>query len=833
VWFWLMSCGEQASFLDRPAADPPERPGVAAPPSGLSLARPNVAATFTLPASNSHDGQPAPAEVRLSGTFQLEVRRQYADLYTVPLPIPRHLLPTEQDGTHNFGSRPPHGLVIRGPNGVVPFERKGRLPGTWGYDADQLFMGVSPGGPPPDAASFVLSFPKATETENRMSFATSGLSAEAFARRTLTIGPDSYTGLYLPPPAEARFPLIVPAEGRLAFTPRLLPPSMPAAAASDGAHVAVAVVAAGQETVAFELEVDGIGTEEVVVDLSRWGGQAVELVIRTSPRGSPALDYLLLASPRVFAPRSEPERIVVVFVDTLRPDHLGFAGYTARPTSPTLDRLAKHATVFSDARSVAPWTLPSTRALLTGREPEEWSRSASLPEVLGAAGFYSEAIVTNAFLSPPFDVHRGWDRFHYDLQLPAPEVVARAVASLEAHREEDQLLLVHFMEPHLPYDDPTGVRSGWAGDLPDGLEEINRATLTRIRTDHPSFAEIRQYVTERYDGEIAALDEALAPLFAAAGPRATVILVSDHGEELWDHDGFEHGHTFYDELLRVPLVIRSPALPPGTRTEPVSLLDLVPTVCELAGAQCPEVDGTSLVPLAWGDGPAIERMRARTLSFGRPLYGEDGWGVVSGGRKWWDRAGEQVVYDLAQDRGEHTDLARSDPALTEYPGRLAAALGREVRVAWRIDIDAPPDWHYDLGLYASHPGGLAEAWVGFDPRGRIADIPPVVREGRVQLEVPAEHEFPRTLWVVPVGDPYDIQGLVVSLTGRGVALLGAATGQRPPSYDPAPILTTAGSQFRMTVRLGYVPTPSGGEVTGYSPEMEAELRALGYLDDAD
>jgi hypothetical protein len=525
---------------------------------------------------------------------------------------------------------------------------------------------------------------------------------------------------------------------------------------------------------------------------------------------------------------------VLVFIDTLRVDHLHYAGY-ARETSPTLDKLAKHAAVFSDARTVAPWTLPSSRAVLTGRQPEDWFDSKPLPEVLGDAGWRTDAIVSNAFLSQPFDMQRGWDRFEFDHLAPAGDLVSAAVQRLEAHPDQDQLLLVHFMEPHLPFDEPLLYQRVWAGSTPDGLKTLSRTEIGSYHSGNAKLGPIRQYVTDRYDQEILAVDAALEDLFEVAGPDATVVFFSDHGEELWDHDGYEHGHTFYDELLRVPLAIRSPNLPEGTFDAPVSLLDVAPTVCELAGTECGGGPGRSLVGLAWGDAGQAEQFAARPQAFGRPLYGDDGWGVLDGGKKWWDRSGVERLYSLGADPLERFDLAPGEPDLPGWARKLGATLGRDVAPVWRIELPQVPWTASDLLLAVSKPatdtdpGGIAQAWLAYSPRGALSERP-VVEDGRAQLTIPMGQAPPEAVYVRPQGDALQPDGLVVSLMGKGVHLFGiAASGPIVPAADPPPILEAGDPRFGLKVELQWVPLPSGVEVTGFDPQMADQLRELGYV----
>jgi arylsulfatase A-like enzyme len=828
VWWWLASCGwwQGPSVVDEPPAEVPVQPPPRAP-AAIPLGRPSVPGTFALPPSSRPGQQAAPKRFPLMAPLEFVGTRKLADLYRTPLPVLDNLLPSETGGTHFFGSKEPPGFVVSGPNGRLDFAREARTANSYGFDRQWLYIGLKKGTPPPDPAAFTIGFAKATDTENGLNLATSGLGPEAFARRTVTMGVESWSGLYLPPPAEATFSLTLPERAQLSFEARLLAPAIASATPSDGADIEVLVGG----SVVHKVHVPFGQAVPVTVDLSEHAGPTT-LTLRTSPgpAGDSTLDYLMLEAPTVYVRDAQPMRVILVFIDTLRADHLGFMGYE-RPTSPMLDRLAAHAAVFTQARAVAPWTLPSARSMLTGSQPEAWYESQTLAEALGDAGWRTEALVSNAFLSQPFDMHRGWDHFLYEHQLPADQLVERAVSIIEENPHRDLLLMVHFMEPHLPYDEPYIYRRRFTGSRPDPLKWLTRGEIQGVRVDQPEFEDVKYYVTGRYDQNIRYVDAQLHGLFDAAGEQATVVLLSDHGEELWEHGGFEHGHTFYDELLHVPLVIRSPYVTPGRYDAPVSLLDVTPTVREIAGLPpiSSPIPGRSLVPLTFGDTGAAEALAARSLAFGRPLYGTDGWGIVSSGHKWWDRGGEQALFELLTDPGELDDLApgKSAEELARWPAALETALERKVEHVWRLDLTAV-EWEHDLELTISHPGGFSRAWLGYDPRGRGSE--PVVTDGRVSLHIEEKTAAPPTLYMVPTGDPYEPKGLAVTLVGRGVMVGGTCTRSRlSESHDPQTILATGNERFHLLVDLAWVPEPSGTSVSGFHPDLEAQLRQLGYL----
>jgi arylsulfatase A-like enzyme len=588
---------------------------------------------------------------------------------------------------------------------------------------------------------------------------------------------------------------------------------------SDGADVVVRVD--GIE--AARVRVAPTGFEAARIDLAPHAGRRVRLELSTEDADT-TRDHVFLGAPALYTPRKDPRRVVLVFVDTLRQDHLGLYGYT-RATSPRLDAWARDAVVFDQARSVAPWTLPSARSVLSGRHPEAWEAGPTLPERLAAHGWATAAYVGNVYLSSNFDMAGGWGE-HGCVNWPSAEVEARRARDfLARHPDRDALLLVHFMDMHLPYKEPSAYRSLFAGDPPPGLGE------TFGRSDVLSVAQqdrdaLRTYLVDRYDQNLRYIDDALAGVLADAGPDAVVVLFSDHGEEFWDHGDFEHGHTLYDELLRVPLVVRAPGLGARRVDAPTSLLDVTPTVLDLLGLPVPALDGRSLANLARTGEDAT--FAGRPIGFGRVLYGNEAWGSVVDGRKYTSRSGAESIHDLRADAAERVNLRPdgADPA----PGRaaLATAVGRPVTPLWRITLaDKESGGPYTAELTV--PAGIARAWVGDDPAKRSQATLEQPEPTRVTIKFAASRGTFREIFVLPEGD---------ALAAAADATLKA--GKAPPvPLEPVPFdgLTTmlgsaAAGRNRVVVTWAVMPLPAEATVSAEDEEMRGALEAMGYLDAA-
>ena len=596
----------------------------------------------------------------------------------------------------------------------IPF---GGGPNTWGYDKDELFVSLPTGEEPGDRITFV--YPQATVRERRLHQAFSDVSGTSFTDYQAQDGWVSRSGILLNAPGRIAWAIAVPAAGEFHFVPTLVEPEILDEAPSDGAEIVVTVEVDGAR---HEVHREAVALHAAPyrrVDLSRWEGRDVLLEVASVPGASPRGDHVLLAEPVVASRKNNPRTVLMVFIDTLRPDHMSLYGYQ-RDTTAAIDHLATTGAVFTEARSIAPWTLPSARTIVTGMQPESYETSMSLQETLRDQGWATAFIAGNVYLSANFDMHRGWD-YHTVGMWPLAEVATDdALAWLDDRAGRDVLLQVHYMGVHLPYKEPQAYRHMYAGSGPDGLpDEFHLSTLrsAKLRKE-----EDRQYIRDRYDNNIRYVTDQVQRLVSRLDDNDVLVLYADHGEEFWDHGGLEHGHTVYDELLRVPLVIRAPGVAPGRIDAPVSLLDITPTILDLVGvAPAQALDGASLVPLTQGDPAAEQRFRARHHAFGRPLYGHERWGVIAGDKKWSTHEGDEALYDLSADPGEAKDLLKRK-GITDRGAPFRAAMAEAIR--FPVDISyrfqptqnrggaAPPE---GLELVCAVPGGVRDLWSGDDP----------------------------------------------------------------------------------------------------------------------
>ncbi len=401
---------------------------------------------------------------------------------------------------------------------------------------------------------------------------------------------------------------------------------------------------------------------------------------------------------RPVAPRGAPN-VLVVTVDTLRPDRLGCYGY-ARPTSPRIDQLAARGTRFANAYSSAPWTLPSYGSLFTGLYPGEHRAGvvterdalfgkdedapaklttevlradvATLAEQFAAAGFGTAMFHNNPYLSRATGLERGFQRYVL-YGSNAQNGVDRALSWIEDQGSAPWFGVVHLMDPHFPYAPPAPFDQQFAGRAVDTIAAWP-PDLNAWRAAKPA-EELAKLSSDLYDGEIAFTDREIGRLLDELEKKGLlantiVVLHSDHGEEFWEHGSCDHGHTQNEELLRVPLVIAWPGHVPAGRVveSRVRALDLYATLLELAGItqppglnrdtiESPRIDSVRLIPL-FTDAGAPRAVIAEAVHSGlREIKA-----VLRGDLKVVARgATENGCFELDEHTGQIRDLAAPSP----------------------------------------------------------------------------------------------------------------------------------------------------------------------------
>ncbi len=424
-----------------------------------------------------------------------------------------------------------------------------------------------------------------------------------------------------------------------------------------------------------------------VVDLSAYVGKSLtlRLVTQTGRHKAPWYDYGVWADLRL---QGTPSRtpavpdIVLIDIDTLRADRLGCYGYS-RPTSPRIDAWARDRSVlYESCTSTAPWTLPSTASILTGmavhqHRVKEFPRSITqatptLAVVLKAAGYETCAVTDGGYLGPSFGFDLGFDYFEYSTRRdPSWDWVVDFVKGRRSERPLFLFLQTYLV--HAPYLAGTQLPSGrpYSGrfegqdvDYPNIIDPYLTRALELTEED-------RRYVSDCYDGEIVLMDEMVGKLLdeiaVTFDPRRTlVLLTSDHGEEFFERDMLGHGQSLFQELLHVPLIVQFPLPGEGPRVgrvaQPVTTLDIVPTILQCAGISIPgHLPGQSLDTGQASNQPRVAHHKEHVYSLEW-----QGYKLIDGriqNRAWTSPAAQ--LFDLSKDPGEKHDLADREQAKVE------------------------------------------------------------------------------------------------------------------------------------------------------------------------
>ncbi|HTQ79857.1 MAG TPA: sulfatase, partial [Thermoanaerobaculia bacterium] len=342
-----------------------------------------------------------------------------------------------------------------------------------------------------------------------------------------------------------------------------------------------------------------------------------------------------------------PPDVFLYLIDTLRADAVGVYG-SPRPTTPNIDRFSSDALVFTRALSPAPWTLPATTSILSGLYPSHHGVIVAgdrlpqtapwLPALLSRRGFQTLGVSQWLLGGDAFGLDRGFQGFYANVYQNAktPSANVRwflwryllAPRAAGAGARPPLFAYLHVVDPHALYR-PGRQDRAFADEQPGGLTpdlyDPNVFMQQGYGKDPAEVAHLRAL----YDGEVHAADRQFGAFleqlrFFDLYEESLIILVGDHGEEFFEHGGFDHGRTLYNELLRVPLIVKLPASwrRTGRVETPVSTLSIAPTVLQVAGQGAGRVTGGPSAGAGF-DGPSLtEVARQETPRSAAPLFAE-------------------------------------------------------------------------------------------------------------------------------------------------------------------------------------------------------------------
>ncbi|MFO8071517.1 MAG: sulfatase [Polyangia bacterium] len=406
---------------------------------------------------------------------------------------------------------------------------------------------------------------------------------------------------------------------------------------------------------------------------------------------------------------AEPPNVLLVLLDTLRPDYLGFYGFEYE-TAPFLAELAEQGTVFHRARSASSWTAPATSSMFTSLYPpqhgvtqgfrahkqqvEALKRKGeakiplnriprdrpTLPEMFQELGYATYGLASNINIGDSLGFSRGFD--HFDLQVQAP--AATLNGKLEKWKDEiisnqPFFVYLHLNDVHAPY---THRQEFWR---PPGFHRGGDSAADYRSEIGYTDAQLRKA------WEILEMDEG----------RNLLAAVSDHGEEFWDHDGAGHGPKLYRELTRVLMMFHGPELGIDRRRSlaTTSLVDVYPTLVDFAGGEAEGCEGLSLAPILRGDegaGDLKDRLASRVV-FAHRVYS-----TVRGLALWAAMHGRWKLIDWWGDRNQlfdHVvDPREQEPVTSERPEMDEALAQRLERFKERMKSGEPASEEVEIEL---------------------------------------------------------------------------------------------------------------------------------------
>jgi len=367
------------------------------------------------------------------------------------------------------------------------------------------------------------------------------------------------------------------------------------------------------------------------IDLSPYAQKKVELIFITekSELSSPDKNiFSFWANPILYSPKQDNMNIILISLDTLRADHLGCYGYE-RDTSPNIDSLLEDSVFFEEVFAHSSWTLPSHLSMLFSLNSASHqvyyntqkidNSLPSLASYLRDNGYVTYAFTGGGYVSSIYGFAKGFDWYDEPVggrNAPLADDEAERLYEytsdwIEKNQDKQFFLFLHTFQIHGPYQCPEpwietylNKDAKWKGL---GL----RLLLEEKGQEFPFTPEERENIKALYDGEIKYTDETLIkPLIEFLKKNdlydnTLLIVTSDHGEEFYEHGGWLHSRTLYNELIKVPLIIKFPSSKyKGNKVKPKArLIDIMPTVLDVCSINYPKdsLEGESLIDLIAGN----------------------------------------------------------------------------------------------------------------------------------------------------------------------------------------------------------------------------------------
>jgi arylsulfatase A-like enzyme len=590
-------------------------------------------------------------------------------------------------------------------------------------------------------------------------------------------------------------------------------------------------------------------------DLARFAGRDREVVLETRAFEKDGDLYRAywgaptIAVDRAFAVKKDP-LVILYLVDTLRADHTTPYGY-GRDTTPELAKFAKDAVLFETAIAHSSWTKPSVASMMTSRLPSRHravqlrdpldAGQVTLAEMLDAKGFATGAVIANSVVyAADSNFHQGFDVFaglHGDegrrsKMVDTRLVVDRALEFLDSRRGLPTFLYVHTMDPHVPYSPPAPFDTMFGPRTTPGNPGVDP------RTDYKEALDLERLIGQ-YDGDIAYGDQQFGRFIDELKRRgvyddAVILFVADHGEEFLDHGGWLHGRSVFDELVRIPMIVKfQGGRGAASRVKQmVALSDVLPTVLEAVDLPVPDppvIIGRPLQGVAFSkvpEPPVVSEISHRSFVSS---------GIRTGEAKYIRRFSPQtdeLYFDLARDPKEQKNLMAEN-----------AAGARRLRAAVEETMQVTP-YRYVLRALTPQPQTLileTTGWIeGVETAGLgITEKAQLKNNARLlEITLAPKPGAPRDVFfrVRPVGVPVTLRG---RLGSRDLGAADVFIGEHGAHPSTVPFLLPEMDGDSVTgmfkpgqTRAGivlYLDQPSGRAIKDLNPEEREQLCALGYI----
>ena len=434
-------------------------------------------------------------------------------------------------------------------------------------------------------------------------------------------------------------------------------------------------------------------------------------------------------------PRSKKRpNIVLIGIDSLRADHMSAYGYQ-RLTTPHLDRFASQGVLFEKTYSAYIPTTSAYASMLTGMDVFSTQTVAlrhkgpmrsevkTLAEVLREQGYHTTCVgFSGNPASRGFDTYLdfpGWGSWNEGRSPKAQNLNDVTIPELNRLTKKRQpfFLFLRHMDPHAPYLPPAPFeRMFYHGNECDPQNKSMEAVMTFkpfcdfFASWMPPGITDKDYVIAQYDGEVAYMDAAMQTIFTALESHGIldetlVVVNSDHGETLYDHECYFDHHGMYDTVLHVPLIIRYPGkVPAGERVQGYNLhQDLMPTILELAGIEAGiDFDGRSLLPMLHGEvvSHACEFYITECTWMRKHGWRTPHWKLMVALEPDFHFKPPVELYNLVEDPGENNNLAEACPDVVDFlQARMQRwIVKREQETGLPNPIYHQDDWHGHDGV---------------------------------------------------------------------------------------------------------------------------------------